>query len=104
MKAWRSNVEGSGIDLRDGLCHLLDLRFADDILVFSSSGEEIGMLLDSLVSELAKVGLVLNASKTVVLTSQAQGPTQITTPTGLVIKVVPRSSAQKWLGCMLSCS
>ena len=104
MKAWRSKVEGSGIDLRDGLCHLLDLRFADDILVFSSSGEEIGILLDSLVSELAKVGLVLNATKTVVLTSQAQGPTQIKTPTGLVIKVVPRSSSQKWLGCMLSCS
>ena len=36
-------------------------------------------LLDSLVAELSEVGLLLNANKTVNLTSQSQSPSTITT-------------------------
>ena len=60
------------------------------------------LLLDALVSELLKVGLVLNAKKTKALTTMAQAPAAIHTPEGLTIDVINRESAHKWLGCMLS--
>ena len=63
-----------GFDLQDGMDRLVDLRFLDDILLFAKSAAEASAILDGLVHELAAVGLVLNAAKTVVLTTQAQPP------------------------------
>ena len=41
MQDWRAWAEGNGwgIDFHDGYPPLLDLRFADDILIFSDSAE-----------------------------------------------------------------
>ena len=51
MSKWRTWAEGGlfGFDLGDGLPPLLDLRFADDILIFARSSHEIMTLLDKLV-------------------------------------------------------
>ena len=51
MSKWRRWAEGCsfGFDLGDGLPPLLDLRFADDILIFANSPHEIITLLDKLV-------------------------------------------------------
>ena len=102
MRDWRQQMEAAGIDLKDGLKNLLDVRFADDILLFCRSQREAGHVLDNLVHHLARVGLILNAAKTVALTTEAQPPETLVTPAGTVIKVIERTSAQKWLGCMLS--
>ena len=48
-------------DLSDGMPHLIDLRFADDILLLACSAMEVGKLLDSLVAELSDVGPVGSA-------------------------------------------
>ena len=45
---------------------LLDLRFADDILLFARTAAEAMALLDDLVRKLQNIGLQLNAAKTVV--------------------------------------
>ena len=74
--------------------HLIDLRFADDILFFARSALEVGKLLDSLVAELSEVGLVLNADKTVFFTTQSQPPSTITTDHGLTLRVLPGNVAQ----------
>ena len=58
----------------DGGPNLLDLRFADDILVFARSHVEAGNLLDALVKHLGRVALLLNPDKTVVITNEAQSP------------------------------
>ena len=103
MSKWRRWAEGCsfGFDLCDGL-PLLDLRFADDILIFARSPHEIMTLLDKLVQFLGDAGLKLNAEKTVLITTQAQPPPFLTTSTGAVIKVKQKESGHKWLGCMLS--
>ena len=49
---------------QDGMHTLLDLRFADDILLFAQTFEETTFLLDELVTCLAEVGLHLNVGKT----------------------------------------
>jgi len=83
---------------------LLDLRFADDILLFAHTSAAIAQLLDDLVVELSALGLQLNASKTAVLTTEAQPAEELLTQAGLTLHVLPRSAAHKWLGCMLSSS
>ena len=72
------DVSNNGLDLGDGGPPLLDLRFADDILSFAGSAEQLGYMLDKLVTSLGKVGLKLNAAKTKVLTTQAQPPKTLT--------------------------
>ena len=74
MRKWRHAVGQAGIDLMDGGPNLLDLRFADDIIIFARSRHELGQLVDSLTIHLEQVGLLLNADKTVVLTNEAQLP------------------------------
>ena len=44
MRKWRHAVGQAGIDLMDGGPNLLDLRFADDILIFARSRQELGHL------------------------------------------------------------
>ena len=70
--------------------YMLDLRFADDILVFATSSQQAAYLLDELVVALADVGLILNQHKTKLLTTQAQPPKTISTPGGLSVAVVDR--------------
>ena len=40
LNKWRMRVRPEGIDLEHGGEHLLDLRFADDILVFATSSQQ----------------------------------------------------------------
>ena len=104
MRDWRAWAEGNGwgIDFHDGYPPLLDLRFADDILIFSETAETAALLLDALITALDKTGLKLNASKTVIFTTEAQPPDHITTPAGHTIVVKDSFGTHKWLGCMLS--
>ena len=102
MEDWRCDVSNNGLDLGDGGPPLLDLRFADDILLFAGSAEQLGYMLDKLVTSLGKVGLKLNAGKTKVLITQAQPPKTLTTRAGLELGVLDQSSSHKWLGCMFS--
>ena len=60
-----------GIDLEDGDAKLLDLRFADDLLLFARIKFEAIFILETLMEELAYVGLCLNAGNTVALANEA---------------------------------
>ena len=78
------------------------MRFVDDILTFAKSYEEIGHVLDVLVDALRQVGLVLNAGKTNILTTQSQHPAELVSPGGIIVEILERDRAHKWLGCMIS--
>ena len=86
----------------DTMPSLLDLRFADDILLFARTAAEAMALLDDLVRKLQKIGLQLNAAKTVVLTSGVQPPCSLHKNNGTVLRVLQQEEAHKWLGCMIS--
>lgn len=102
MRKWRGNTGLVGFDLLDGLPWLVDLRFADDILLFGRDRAEVSSILDSLIVHLEEVGLMVNEDKTVVLTSEAQPPDFLSTPGGLSLKVFHGNMCHKWLGCMLT--
>ena len=80
---------------------LLDLRFADDLLLFAALKEQLISMLEELIGALQEVGLVLNASKTFVLTTEAQPPTSLRLQNGAAVSVLPRDCGHKWLalGC-----
>ena len=73
---------------------LLDLRFADDIILFARDEREAMALLESLVSALGKTGLRLNVAKKN-FTSEAQPPAQMVTANGDSIEVIGRLEAHK---------
>ncbi|MCV6574647.1 MAG: reverse transcriptase family protein, partial [Cohaesibacter sp.] len=79
LSSWRAKMEAQGLSLGDGFKPLLDLRFADDILLFCTTLDKACLLLDELVASLAQVGLTLNLKKTKILTTQAQPPQQLET-------------------------
>ena len=101
LGSWRRKVGTAGVDFQDGMRTLLDLRFADDLLLFAKTFQETKFLLDELVTCLAEVGLQLNVRKTKVLTTQSQSPTEVPLRNGQAIEVIDRGSTHKWLGCML---
>ena len=47
---WRRRVGTAGVDFQDGMRTLLDLRFADDHLLFAKTFQETKFLLDELVT------------------------------------------------------
>ena len=71
-------------------------------LIFGTSYHVIGALLAKLVENLVAVGLQLNVDKSKILTSQAQPPQRLQTPSGLTISIIDQESSCKWLGCMLT--
>ena len=66
-----------GNQLQGNCQALTDLRFADDILLFALSLQQFLGILRSFVSCLRQVGLVLNASDTKLMTTQAQPPDRV---------------------------
>ena len=72
LSKWRAQCHGVGYGFQDGGVSLLDPRLADDILIFAKSYEEIGQVLDMLVDAVRQAGLVLNAEKIKILTTQSQ--------------------------------
>ena len=95
-------MQDGGLDLGDGGIPLLDLRFADDILLFATSRVEGTRMVDALVTCLKEVGLALNASKPRIPTTQAQSGKTVTTQNGLEMEILDATKAHKWLGCLLS--
>ena len=102
LRGWKNTSQGAGIDLRDGLPNLMELRFADDILLFANSGPEAAQLLGKLIVAVGRDGLILNAEKSIVLTNQPQPPPTLVIRDDVVVKVLDRNRGQKWLGCMLT--
>ena len=93
MQQWRSDVSHNGLDLGDGGPPLLAFRFADDILLFAGSAEQLGYMLRKLVTSLGKVGLKLNAAKTKALTTPSATTEDIDDPRWLEIGVSDQSSS-----------
>ena len=66
MSSWRAKVATYGLNVNDGMSALLDLRFADDLLVFATGRDDTIRLLEELVTSLGQDGLKMN------MTTQAQ--------------------------------
>ena len=75
MRDWKAHGHGLGIVLHENQNPLVDLSFADDILMFAASVEQSPDMLRSLVDALRNAGLILNVSKTKLLVDNASAAT-----------------------------
>ena len=89
-------VDGCGVDFKDGMLLLLDLRFADDILPFAKFRRETIRLLDGVVRCCASVGLVPHPSRTEILTKEAQAPNNYFASAGLQVAALLRADSRNF--------
>ena len=64
FKTWKERLTYHGILLAEDAERLTNIRYADDVMIYAKSLEELHVMLTMLMEELAKIGLHLNSSKT----------------------------------------
>ena len=63
LQQWRTKIGHASFDLSDNFGNLVDLSFADDILLFTNSRPEVAQFLNKFVKTVGKFGLRLNVQK-----------------------------------------
>ena len=74
LARWKCKLSQHGLHV-GGTERCTNIRYADDMLLFAKSLEELVFMMESLVHELAHIGLQLSSSKTKIFTTQS-----LTTP------------------------
>ena len=74
FEAQKERLTYHGILLAENVERLTNIRYADDVMLYAKSLEELHDMLTMLMEELAKIGLHLNGSKTKILTTVANPP------------------------------
>lgn len=96
MRSWKEKVSNKGVPV--GNQHILtNIRYADDLMIYATSSEELVQMLEALVQELQAIGLHLNSKKSKILTTSSQGPMMIEVA-GELVEVLYGQVAHKYLG------
>ena len=61
---WRLSLTHEGIFLARGVPRLTNIRYADDVLLYAKSLQELESMTERLLEALKAIGLSLNATKT----------------------------------------
>jgi len=108
MRRWKARLIDHGILLSNGppAERLTNIRFADDLIIYANSLEELTCMLEMLVEEFKAVGLELNAKKSKIFTLNeatvaSDIPLLIEVADGF-IEVVRKGSSHVYLGCTFS--
>lgn len=94
---WEKRLSSEGWLLKTSTERLTNGRYADDILLFAHSREELQTMIELLIEELRKICLELNASKTKILTNEIQEQ-QFILVGDVQINIVPENENHKYLG------
>ena len=104
MRRWKLRIESYGLSLSPSMT-LTNLRYADDLLLFSSTLHGAQMMLEALQIELGQAGLSINKAKTKILTTVADyscNPTPLLVEVGDgMVEVVRGDALHKYLGKVL---
>ena len=93
---------GYGIVIDDPQDPLLNLRFADDVILIARSQQDIAKMIRDLGVTAAKYGLKLHKGKTKVMTNNAAAQGQQIDVDGSAVDIVDENGAEKYLGRKLS--
>ena len=61
---WRRSLDREGLYIAQGVPRLTSIRYADDIILYAKSLEELVSMTERLMNEFQRIGLTLNAKKT----------------------------------------
>lgn len=69
FRRWKTRLHTHGFKFKNDGTRFTNTRYADDVLIFAKSLDELMEMMEMLVEELATIGLTLNGSKTKILTN-----------------------------------
>ena len=97
FRSWKLRLGCHGFLLKEHTQRLTNTRYADDVMLYAKSAEEITEMTELLVEELSKVGLQLNGTKTKILTTS---PVEFdfVDIAGDMVEIVSHSNSHKYLG------
>ena len=107
FERWKQRLGSEGLHVSAGLERLTNTRYADDILLYAKSLDELQHMTELLLPELALVGLRLNASKTRILHTDfpdSGSETDLVEIGGEFISILHVGSWHRYLGRHLSLS
>ena len=105
--AWLLSLHHEGIYIGHGLPRLTNIRYADDIMLYAKSLNELEDMTGKLMDELRNIGLTLNAKKTKILRcnpSEDDSTLNFTEISGEFVKILDDDESHKYLGKQLSSS
>ena len=106
MRKWKSRLSSHGLLLAEGAERLTNSRYADDLLLFGNSLEEVTDMMEKLVSELCVAGLSVNGAKTKIITTDnaaacSNVPLYVDVA-GCMVEVLQQQATHKYLGRLFS--
>ena len=97
FRRWKLRLNEHGISLVAQHDRLTNLRYADDMMIFGTSPEELAQMTEWLIEELSDVGLHLNTAKTKVLTTSEDNADFLDVG-GNLVDVITGTARHKYLG------
>ena len=102
FRKWKNRIIGLGWHLREGYEYLTSIRYADDMLLFAKSLEDLIGMLSLLKEELSLIGLEMHAQKTIFLTNQKTNQISMVDVGNMFIEVLDITKSHKYLGRVLN--
>ena len=97
MRKWKAKLFHHGVQLGHGN-RLTNIRYADDLMLFATSSNDLIYMLETLLPELAVCGLQLNPAKTKNLTTSPLDTSEFVDVCGGLVQVIHAESMHKYLG------
>ena len=97
LKSWQEKNKGTRLSDRKEDC-LTNLRFADDVLLFSTHLNKLKDMLCDFKKSMEKVGSEIHPSKTKILSDQKSRKQQEVTIDNIKIEVMQKNKCAKYLG------
>jgi len=97
LRRWKTTIGQRGIMIDTGDL-LTNIRYADDLILYATSSDDICFMLEALQNELRNVGLHLNPSKTKAFTSKNNLQPMFLDIAGNFVDVMTNNETHKYLG------
>ena len=101
FRAWKNRLRDHGFLMAPNTTRLTNTRYADDVMLFAKTAEELIQMVELLIEAFGKVGLELNTAKSKILTNDSIEYSYLDIAENLV-EVVEPDSHHKYLGRYLS--
>ena len=97
IRKWKAKLFHRGVLLGHGN-RLTYIRYADDLMLFATSSNDLIYMLETLIPEFAACGLQLNSAKTKILTASPLDTCEFVDVFGELAQVIHAESVHKCLG------
>ena len=101
MGRWRDRCAAFGVSI-DASDNLLNIRYADDLMIYSTSLEHLVMILELLIGELREIGVALNSAKCKILTNTDISHKMFVDVGGDFFEILAPHEKRRYLGRMLA--